>query len=489
MNILAAIDDRALFAPWFRDRSTWAAWLAFLAALFALPMTAEQLAIYRECTGRSEPPALAAPEAWLICGRRSGKSFVLALCAVFIAVFRDHRQYLAPGERATVLVIATDRKQARTIIRYIRALLTRIPMLASMVERQTAESFDLADQVTIEVGTASFRLTRGYTLCAALCDELAFWPSEDSAQPDYEVLDALRPGMATIPGAMLLCASSPYARRGALWDAWKRDYGRDGPRLVWKAPTRRMNPTVPQSVIDAAMERDPASAAAEYGAEFRTDREALLTREALDAVTVPGRYELPPVAGIRYFAWTDPSGGSADSWATSISHRDGDRVLIDAIREHRPPFSPDTVVEELAELLKTYSCMRVTGDRYGGEFPRDRFRAHGVTYELAEKTASDLFLEALPLINAGRVELLDHPRLNAQLVALERRTARSGKDTISHPPGGHDDVANAVAGALYLASAKRGTLVLNEHVMAWSKTPGPFSRNTFSRNNPTGAFQ
>ena len=63
---------------------------------------------------------------------------------------------------------------------------------------------------------------------------------------------------------MLLSASSPYAQRGALFDAFKRHYGKDGdPVLVWKAPTRTMNSTVPQRVIDAAMESDPAAAAAE----------------------------------------------------------------------------------------------------------------------------------------------------------------------------------------------------------------------------------
>jgi hypothetical protein len=37
-----------------------------------------------------------------------------------------------------------------------------------------------------------------------------------------------------------------------------------------------MNPTVPQSVIDEAMEEDPASANAEYGAQFRTDVETYI---------------------------------------------------------------------------------------------------------------------------------------------------------------------------------------------------------------------
>ena len=151
MNILAATRDRKLFAPWFRKPDTWASWFSFLAALFALPMTPEQLATYQACTGRAEPPAATTTEAWLICGRRGGKSFMMALVAVFLACFHEYRKYLAPGERATVVIIAADRKQARVIFRYVRGLLSNVPMLARMIERETAESFDLKNSVSIEI--------------------------------------------------------------------------------------------------------------------------------------------------------------------------------------------------------------------------------------------------------------------------------------------------------------------------------------------------
>src|SRR5262249_48155364 len=153
----------------------------------------EQIAVYRSCTGRTEPPSAPAEEGWLVCGRRGGKSFILALVAVFLAAFKDYRPFLQPGEAATILIIAGDRKQARSIFRYLRGLLRNVPMLKGLIERETAESFDLSNSVCIEVATASFRTVRGYSLVAALCDELGYWPTEDSASPDYEILDALRP--------------------------------------------------------------------------------------------------------------------------------------------------------------------------------------------------------------------------------------------------------------------------------------------------------
>lgn len=455
LTILDAIADDKLFAPWF-TRGSWQAWFAFIAALFALPLTKEQGELYRECTGRDDVPSEAASEAWLVCGRRAGKSFILALIAVFLACFFDYRQYLAPGERATVMVLAADRKQARVILRYVRALLLNVPMLAKMVQREAMESFDLTNRTTIEVATASFRSTRGYAIAAALCDEVAFWRSEESTEPDHEILNAIRPGMAQFPNAMLLCASSPYARRGALWTAYRRYFGKaDAPALVWQAATRKMNPTVPQRTIDAAMEADPASAQAEYLAQFRTDVEAFVSREAVEACVSAGVRERPHVLKGRYVAFVDPSGGSADSMTLAIGHAEKELSVIDAVRERKPPFSPEDVVAEFAALLKSYGVFAVTGDRYAGEWPREQFKKHGIRYEVAPKPKSDMYRDMLPLLNSKRIDLVDSDRVVNQLVGLERRTARSGRDSIDHQPNGHDDLANVVAGVASVLTAGR----------------------------------
>ncbi|MBT4905930.1 MAG: hypothetical protein HON62_03545 [Rhodospirillaceae bacterium] len=459
MNIIEAIDDPNLFAPWFKDRKTWSAWRVFLSALYGLPLNDHELTVFQECTGRSETPQGAAREAWLICGRRAGKSFNLALLAAYTALFRDWRPYLQPGERGTVMVIATDRRQARTIFRYIVALVRGVPMLAKKIERETADTIEFAGQVSIEVHTASFRTARGYTIIAALCDELAFWRSDESANPDVEIINALRPGMATVPGSILLCASSPYARKGALWSAHQRHFGKDGdPVLVWKAPTWTMNPTVPEDVLAAARDADPAHAAAEYGAQFRTDVESFINLESvMDCVETDLRETPPSDAVDFYVAFVDPSGGSHDSMTLAVAHREGDKVVLDAIRERRSPFNPTDVVEEFAATLKDYRISQVHGDRYAGEWPRDRFRSSGIAYETASLAKSGLYREMLPMINARSVRLLNNETLIRQLVDLERRTGRGGRDTIDHPPSGRDDVANAVAGVLVLSTeSQRG---------------------------------
>jgi hypothetical protein len=115
---------------------------------------------------------------------------------------------------------------------------------------------------------------------------------------------------------------------------------------------------------------------------------------------------------------------------------------------------------------------RVTGDRYGGEWPRERFREQGITYDISERPKSEIYRDSLPLLNSGKLELLDHKRLASQLCGLERRTARGGRDSIDHGPGAHDDIANAALGALLLVRT-HVPMQINPKVFAQLSALGP----------------
>ncbi|MDR4469109.1 MAG: hypothetical protein MRJ68_12580 [Nitrospira sp.] len=451
-SILDAMDDKRLFGSLFSGE-TWRSWRALLVALFGFPATPAQAKLIQRCTGRSVMPTSPASELFCIVGRRGGKSRIAALLAVYLACFRKYAN-LATGEVGTVMLIATDRRQARVLKRYIIGLLREVPMLEQMIVNETGDAIELSNRIVIEIHTASFRAVRGYTVVAALLDEIAFLPSEGSANPDSEILAALRPAMATVPGALLIAISSPYAQRGELYRAYRDHFGKDGdPVLVWQADTKTMNPLVPQVVIDNAYQQDEVVASAEYGAMFRRDVESFVRREAVDACTIPGRFEVPYVSTILYIAGFDAAGGSgSDEQTLAISHseqRGGRWVhVLDFVTSVKPPFSPQQVVEDFCQILKTYRITRIFGDRYAGEWPREQFTKHGIEYRLTDKPKSDLYKELLPLINSGSVELLNHPKLLGQTCSLERRTARGGRDTIDHPPSGHDDLINAAAIAL-----------------------------------------
>jgi hypothetical protein len=463
VDLVTACRRDDLFAPWFKRPETWRSWFTFIRAAFALPPEEGDLELFTVCTGRATWPAEQAQEVWIASGRRSGKSFVLALIAVFLACFKDWRPLLSPGERAVVMVIGADRRQARVIMRYISALLHECPLIAPMIVKETKSDadgwgFSLDNRTVIEVHTANFRTVRGYTIVAALCDEVAFWRDEASANPDKEVVEGLRPGMATVPGSMLLAASSPYSRRGMLWETWRRHFGKEGPILVWQSETMTMNPTIASRVIEDALVRDASAAASEWFGLFRSDLESFVERESVEACIEPGVRERAPISGTRYAGFIDPSGGRQDAMTLAIAHKEADLIVLDCVRERTSPFNPTDVVAEFAATCKDYRVHSVQSDRYGGEWPVAAFRAHGISCKPAPKPRSDLYRELLPLINSRRVELLDIPRLISQFVSLERRVGRGGRDSIDHPPGAHDDLANAAAGVLVAGQARAGTI-------------------------------
>jgi hypothetical protein len=451
VTIIDTIRDPHLFAAFFKGDS-WKPWIVALKAIFGLPMDESERDLFVKHTGRETPPTGQAREGWFVVGRRGGKSRIAALVAVYLSCFRSYKDVLAPGERGVVMLIACDRQQAKVLMRYIVGFLEGVPMLARLIVRRTEEEIDLSNGITIAIHTSSYRAVRGYTIVAAILDEIAFWRSDESANPDIEVVNALKPAMSTVEGSMLIAIGSPYSRRGIQYQTFKECYAKDDSDvLVWKAATREMNSRVPQSVVDRAYAQDPASASAEYGAEFRSDLEAFVSQEVVEAAVVLGRRELPPVPGVSYTAFVDPSGGSGgDSFTVAIAHFENERHVLDAIRERRGPLSPDSVIREYAAFLKGYGVHSVTGDRYSAQFVVEAFSRHGIKYTASERTKSELYLETLPLLNSGRLELLDDARLVSQSVRLERRTSRGGKDSVDHPPGSHDDVANAAAGALVL---------------------------------------
>lgn len=449
MNIIEAMQDPAIFGEQFAGE-TWRNWRALLGGFYGLPDTDPDA--FQSLTQRN-PPISECDELWLVIGRRGGKSICAALLAVYEAVFNNHKEKLSAGEVASVMVIASDRKQARSVMRYIRGLLLDNPMLSRLVVQEKEESILLANRCAIEIMTASHRGTRGYSACCVICDEIAFWYS-DGANPDSEILNAIRPSLATL-GGKLIALSSPYARRGALWRNYHRYFGKDGRILVAQAPSLLMNPSLPEDVVTQAYEDDPLSAAAEYGAQFRSDVEGYCTLEVVERCTRSGMLEIPPSNGVRYSAFVDPSGGVSDAFTLAITHNDHDLTVVDVARSIKPPFNPSQVVAEYAQLLKQYRIHKVCGDNYAGEWPKEAFQKHGISYERSTKNRSEIYIDLLPLLNSERAELPPIPQLSNELIGLERRTSRSGRDIIDHAPGGHDDLCNAVAGAVVFSAQAR----------------------------------
>ena len=391
-----------------------------------------------------------------------------------------------------MLCLAQNNKQAHVVFGYIVAVFETVAALKSMVVNRTADSLTLSNGVAIEVRPASFRGLRGITALAVLADETCFWYSEETSRnADSEIINAVLPSLATTGGPLVMI-SSPYAKRGETWELYRKHFGPQGDPLILVAQgaSRDFNPSLSQKIVDRALEADPEAAAAEYLGQWRNDLAAFVSREVVDACVTSGCFERAPLSDLAYFGFVDPSGGSSDSMTAAIAHRENDVIVLDAVREHKPPFSPESVTGELAALFKSYSIGSIRGDRYGGEWPREAFRKCGIEYLPADKNCSELYFALLPLLNSRRLDLLDNKRLNAQLCGLERRTARGGRDSIDHARGQHDDVANAVAGAVAMASERPLTIpIVSPVIVPMLGRAGPFSpgRNPFATDTSSQA--
>lgn len=489
-------------------RATWIAWRVFLAAAFgvpaevlltdtftgepmpiypgvddatmprgaaAVPVGATHEEIYAACTGRTDWPQQQAKIVSLIVGRRGGKSYITAIIGIYLACCRRYKLNL--GTKGMVMILARDREQAGVIRGYVLAFLRAIEELNVMIAGETQKLIELTNGITIEVRAVSDKGagTRGYTVVGALLDEIAFWPTDAmSAKQDKKVLQALRPAMFGIRGAMIVMLSSPYAKRGELYTVYRNGYGQQGNAryFVWQADTLSMRPeSDPEllSEIRDEYEEDPDNAKAEYGAQFRSDLEAIFSKQTIEALSIEGRFERGYVKDLApYRAFVDPSGGSSDSYVLAIAHDERRTVngleqvvaVLDKVIEWTPRFDPEKVSIEVVDACKSFKVTGVTGDAYAGEWPRDPLKKRGLTYTLSERTRSEIYLDMLPLVNSSRVELLDakkHARTVNQFANLERRPGR-GKDVVDHPAGSHDDCANAVAGVL-VSGASHGSVL------------------------------
>jgi hypothetical protein len=448
------IADAQLLGPYFAGAS-WATWRAILKAAYAEPLNDDELTLFRTVAGERDPPRRRVRELVVIAGRRSGKDSIASGIATAAAIM-NYTPYLRPGERASILCLAVDRAQARIVHRYVAGYFRDNALLRPLLRREDEDGLELTNNVEIIIATNSFRAVRGRTIACAIFDEAAFWRDENFANPDFEVYNAVMPSLVTLPEAILVIITTAYRRSGLAYAKYAASFGQnDDDVLVIYGPSTAFNPLLPQSVIDAALVRDPEAAAAEWFSQFRSDISDFIDRELIESAIDRG-ITVRPQTGFYHKAFADPSGGRGDAFTAAIAHEEpaGNRVVLDCLYERRAPFDPSSVVADIARLLRSYNLNEITGDRYAAGWVVDGFGKELINYVQSERDKSELYLDALPLFTTGRARLLDNERLLHQLVGLERRTARGGRDRVDHAPGAADDLANAACGALVLATTE-----------------------------------
>jgi len=445
-NIIEAISKPEYFGRAFKDLSTFSAWMTFLRTVYGLPFQSEEeLATFQECTKRETPLVGGHKEIYCVCGRRGGKSRLMATIAAFEALWGGWADGLAPGENAFIFLIAFDKVQAKQLFNYVRGLLEPFMTKEEKKNRITSDTIELKEQrTTIMVKAGMFQAVRGFSTAVVLLDELGFARSETSAQPVDELVAALTPSI--MENGLLIGASTPFIASGYFYDQYDSHFGKqDDEVLCWHGGTLRMNPTYSEKKITRDIKKDRIRYESEYNATFRSDIESFLPKFMIEAAMKVD--ETMPETGRRYECFVDASGGRSDSYCMAIGYREGETAVVARLVEQQAPFDdPGEVTEKFATVAKQYGIKRIIADRYAGNWVSSAWEKRGIIVERSVLSASDLYLELQALISMERVALVRNDRLLVQLQQLERRALPGGRDVVSHPDGTHDDLANCIAG-------------------------------------------
>ncbi|RVA87179.1 hypothetical protein EN925_22650, partial [Mesorhizobium sp. M7A.F.Ca.US.006.04.2.1] len=226
ISMREALADPDLFGTILTGDS-WLPWRVMLIALMGEPLTAEERVIFTALTQREHEPLSPVEEFWGIVGRRGGKTRAMSVLSAYLAALCDWSDVLVPGETGKLFYLGYNQKQANIAFDYAKSIFN-LPLFAQRVDNVSADIIALKTGIELEVRAATWRGLRGVTSIGAIFDELAFFQSEEySANTDKEILNAIRPSLATTSGP-LIAISSPFAKSGEVFQAVERDFGPNG---------------------------------------------------------------------------------------------------------------------------------------------------------------------------------------------------------------------------------------------------------------------
>jgi hypothetical protein len=434
------------------DKSLSPAQRMALKAIYGLPLTAEELAIYQKTAGLSEYVPKERAEATFILGRRCGKSDKLASnIAIYEACAREHK--LSVGETGVVMIVSSElKRQSRIVFNYCLAKLEGSKVLRRLIKRTTTDEIELTNGISIQVYPCNVARIRGASLVCFVGDEAAFWKNSEGKNIDVDVLNSARPGLS-FPYSKMIKISSPWMMRGECWNDYQRYWGKpESEVLVLQGDIYTFRPDYSAKKLEAARRRDPVAFEQEWLARFRTDLSGMYDPAVIDRTVNPDRpMELAfrATKGFRAAFVDVAGGGGRDSYAIAIGRLEGEKVIVEVVRSRAPKFNPEDVTAQYAELLKTYHVFEVTGDKFSGDFASSLFEKSGINYQRAEKSKSELYVEGEGAFNAGLVDIPNKEPLVSQLKSLVRKARSGGRDSVDMDGGAPEDEANVVAGLIF----------------------------------------
>lgn len=436
----------------------------------------------------------------LICGRRSGKTLLSAIIAIYCAISNNWKPFLKKTPFATVLIMSHSREFSDEVLEIIRTLIESSHVLSALVnkdKKNTASTMNLKvpwivngsqiqySRVQIKVAAASSKTTRGVAACAILCDEIAFWNLDESMkETDAKIMKAVRPAMKQFREfAMLIKLSSPGIKQGVLYGEYKKDRAGELPPTyaVFKAPSWLMTPddVVPSEEFVEEYNLDPDSFDQEYRGNFADSLSFFITPEYIDmSILKTVQFQAPEGDATKYTAAIDAA-YKGDRFTFSVTAYVNGRLKQYMAKAwegtRQKPVSSYEVAEFIRNVCKQFNIDEVGADQYAFQPLREIFNTYGVTlkeYTFTPAFKKKIYFNLKKLIHSQQADLLDNEIQTRELKELIVEQGQSGQIRIGHPAGGTDDYADSLAVSAFLATEELGTGIFEVVTGAAGQTYG-----------------
>lgn len=403
-----------------------------------------------------------------ICGARGGKSRVFAATYSLWRMLTANLSALAPGERATALIVAPDMRLGRQTLSFALGAAKEVDLFRRCIASESADGFSVkrpdGHTVVCEVlpATRGGSALRGRSLVSAVLEEAAFFRDENAAINDVECYRAVAPRV--LAGGLTVVATTAWAQSGLAYDTWRDNWGNPQTALVAHAPTLLLNPSK-RDEVERERKRDPANAELEFDAVFAAGEEQLLTHADVAAMIDRGVTERPVQKDgsgwpLRYAIGLDV-GLRHDRSAIVVTHRERDPanaaldpIIVDACEILTPEqyggrIPLDAVEAAVVRLSRRYNGAKVYHDIHLSDALAPRLAQQGVRcIEVAMSSAPQGERASLLVQRArsGLLRLVDNPVLERELKELVVTRHSGGRLSIAAPKrrGAHDDAADAL---------------------------------------------
>jgi len=454
LNIIQFAENPVILGLSFKKRP---AQKVILKTLYGLPCNKKELEIFKILTkGKGKyTPGKEKLELIACLGARSGKSFLVSICALYEATVgwmnKDWKKTISPGENIYICIIATREIQARQIIQTnCLRMLEHSPMLKNLILKSTDLEITLKNHVKIISGPCNSTALRGLPIVCLIMDEISFYRIE-GPHADEIIFNSLRPRQAQFTGNKLFLISTAGSKQGIFFQYFDEGFKVED-RLTIQANTRFVNPEIPQKFLNKEKARDINNYMREFEAIFSEKLEAFFSFELIQRPFVLAG-DLSYKSEYKYSLGLDQSGLSGkDRFALAISHKEGDLAIVDVVRSWETK-DLDIILNEIEILAKTYLLNEASIDRYSKGYIEHSFKKIGIEIKIRPGLA-DVFVNLKAKMIQDKLQLPDRPDLKEGLKNTIAVYGKSNQLTIIHErgPEGHADEIDSVAGSIYEAT-------------------------------------